>query len=235
MSSGIFTSYLPETNEIIWSSEKDGWRHLYLVDAVNGGVKNAITSGEWVVREIDSVDEKKREVWFRASGMNAGEDPYNLHAYRISFDGKKLTALTPALGNHIVTFSTDRKYFVDTYSSPAVAPATELHKTVDGKLIKVLEKGDISEYLATGIRLPEVFVAKGRDGKTDIWGVVCRPRNFDSNKQYPVIENIYAGPQDAFVPKSFMAYGEMQSMAELGFYSHTMRWYGYCKSFQGFS
>jgi hypothetical protein len=213
----IFTAYLPETNEIVWSSEKDGYRHLYLVDAVKGSVKNAITSGEWVVREIDSVDEKKREVWFRASGMNAGEDPYNLHAYRMSFDGKKLTKLTPAPGNHIVTYSSDRKYFIDTYSGPAVAPVTELHASADGKLIKELERADISAYLATGIRMPEVFVAKARDGKTDIWGVVCRPRNFDPTKSYPVIENIYAGPQDAFAPKNFMQYGEMQSMAELGF------------------
>jgi dipeptidyl aminopeptidase/acylaminoacyl peptidase len=212
-----FTAYLPETNEMIWSSEKDGWRHLYLVDGNKGGVKNQITSGEWVVRDIDSVDATKREIWFRASGMNAGEDPYNVHYYRISFDGKKLVKLTPAIGNHLVTFSSDRKYFTDTYSQPAVAPVTALRRTLDGKLVMELEKADVSAYLATGVRLPEVFVAKGRDGKTDIWGVVCRPRHFDSTQQYPVIENIYAGPQDAFVPKNFMTFGEMQSMAELGF------------------
>lgn len=213
----IFTHYLPETGEIIWSSEKDGWRHLYLVDAVKGVVKNAITTGPWVVREIDSVDEKKREIWFRASGMQAGEDPYNIHFYRISFDGKKLVSLTPAAGNHTVNFSPDRKLFIDTYSAPNVPPVTNLHRTADNKLVMELEKADISAYLALGVRLPEVFVAKARDGVTDIWGVVCRPRNFDPNKRYPVIENIYAGPQDAFVPKNFMTHGEMQSMAELGF------------------
>jgi dipeptidyl aminopeptidase/acylaminoacyl peptidase len=213
----IFTHYLPETNEIIWSSEKDGYRHLYLVDAINGTVKNAITSGSWVVREIDSIDEKKREVWFRGSGMQAGEDPYNIHYYRIGFDGKKLVSLTPAPGNHNVSFSPDRKYYTDTYSSPNVAPVTNLLRTADNKQVMELEIADISAYLALGVKLPEVFVAKARDGVTDIWGVVCRPRNFDPNKRYPVIENIYAGPQDAFVPKNFMTHGEMQSMAELGF------------------
>lgn len=213
----IFTHYLPETEEIIWSSEKDGWRHLYLVDAARAVIKNAITAGPWPVREIDSVDEKKREIWFRASGLQAGEDPYNIHYYRISFDGKKLVSLTPAPGNHTVNFSPDRKYFTDTYSAPGVPPVTYLCRTADGKPILELEKADISAYLALGVRLPEVFVAKGRDGMTDIWGVVCRPRNFDPNKRYPVIENIYAGPQDAFVPKNFMTHGEMQSMAELGF------------------
>jgi dipeptidyl aminopeptidase/acylaminoacyl peptidase len=135
----------------------------------------------------------------------------------VSFDGKKMVKLTSANGNHNVTFSPDRKYFLDTYSRPHIAPVTELRRTSDGKLVMEVERADISAYLATGIRLPEVFVAKGRDGKTDIWGVVCRPRNFDSTKQYPVIENIYAGPQGSFVPKNFMTYGEMQSMAELGF------------------
>jgi hypothetical protein len=213
----IFTQYLPATNEIVWSSEKDGYRHLYLVDAVKGEIKNAITYGSYFVSEIDSVDAVKREVWIRASGMNPGEDPYNVHYYRVSFDGKKMTKLTTANGNHTVVFSPDRKYFLDTYSRPHIAPVTELHRTSDGKLVMEVERADISAYLATGIRLPEVFVAKGRDGKTDIWGVVCRPRNFDSTKQYPVIESIYAGPQGSFVPKNFMNYGEMQSMAELGF------------------
>lgn len=213
----IFTHYLTATDEIVWSSEKDGWRHLYLVDAAKGTIKNSITTGNWVVRDIDSVDEKKREIWFRASGMNAGEDPYNVHYYRIGFDGKKLVSLTAAAGNHTIAFSPDRKFFVDTWSQPAVAPVSELHRVADGKLVTELEKADISAYLALGVRLPEVFTAKARDGKTDIWGVVCRPRNFDPNKRYPVIENIYAGPQDAFVPKNFMNWGEMQSIAELGF------------------
>jgi dipeptidyl aminopeptidase/acylaminoacyl peptidase len=213
----IFTHYIPETNEIIWSSEKDGWRHLYLVDALKGTIKNAITKGEWVVREIDSVDSKKREIWFKASGMNPGEDPYNRHVYRVSFDGKKLISLTPAIANHTISFSPDRKYYIDSWSQPHVAPVHVLCRTADGKQVMPLEQADISAYTALGIPMPEVFVAKGRDGKTDIWGVVCRPTHFDASKQYPVIENIYAGPQDAFVPKSFMPWGEMQSMAELGF------------------
>lgn len=213
----IFTHYLPETNEILWTSEKDGWRHIYLINSITGVIKKQVTNGEWVVREIDSVDAKKREVWFRANGVNANEDPYYLHYYRIGFDGKNLVSLTPERGNHFVSFSPDKKYYTDTYSQVNVPPVTELRRTADGKKILELEKADISSYLATGIKLPEPFHAKGRDGLTDIWGVMFRPSNFDESKRYPVIENIYAGPQDAFVPKSFFTYGEMQSMAELGF------------------
>lgn len=213
----IFTHYLPETNEILWTSEKDGWRHIYLVNSITGVIKKQITNGEWVVREIDSIDAKKGEIWFRANGMNANEDPYYMHYYRIGFDGKNLVSLTPEPGNHFVSFSPDKKYYTDTYSQVNIPPVTELKRTADGKKILELEKADISNYLATGIKLPEPFHAKGRDGVTDIWGVILRPSNFDESKRYPVVENIYAGPQDAFVPKSFFTYGEMQSMAELGF------------------
>lgn len=213
----IFTHYLQDTNEIIWSSEKDGWYHLYLVDAIKGAVKHEITRGSWVVRGVDSVDEKKREIWFKGSGMNEGEDPYNIHYYRVGFDGDHLVKLTTANAQHAISFSPDRAYYTDTYSRPDLPPVTELHRTTDGKRLMELERADLKDYFATGIRLPEVFHAKGRDGQTDIWGIVCRPRNFDSTRRYPVIENIYAGPQNAFVPKTFQAFSEMQSMAELGF------------------
>ncbi|WP_367866081.1 prolyl oligopeptidase family serine peptidase [Pedobacter sp. WC2423] len=212
----IYTHYLPATNEMIWSSEKDGYRHLYLVNTLTGKQK-PITKGNWVVREIDSVDVAKREIWFRASGINAGEDPYFMHAYRIGFDGKKQIDLTPEKGNHILSFSSDREYYLDTYSQVNVAPVSVLKRTADTKIILELEHGTTSSFLAAGVKLPEVFVSKARDGKTAIWGIVCRPSKMDEHKTYPVIEYIYAGPQDSFVPKNFLPYSEMQSMAELGF------------------
>lgn len=210
------TFYLPETHEIIHSSEKDGWQHLYLINETTGK-EQRITRGDWIVREVDSIDAKKRQVWFRASGMNPGEDPYFVHYYRIGFDAGHLVSLTPEKGNHMVHFSPDKKYFTDTYSQVNIAPVTVLKRTADGKPIAVIEEADISDLLATGVSLPKPFVAKGRDGKTDIYGIFCRPSHYDPAKKYPVIENIYAGPQDAFVPKNFLPYSEMQSIAELGF------------------
>ena len=215
--SRIFSWYTANTNEIIWTSERDGWNHLYLLYAVKGGIKNQVTKGDWVIRKVDSIDEKKREIWFQASGMNAGEDPYNIHYYRIGFDGKNLVSLTAANANHNLSFSPGRRFFIDQFSRPDLPATTELRSTKDGKLIMKLQEADLGVFRQLNMRMPEVFVAKGRDGITDIWGIVCRPRRFDSTKKYPVIENIYAGPQDAFVPKNFMTYGEMQSMAELGF------------------
>ena len=212
----IYTRYLPETNEMIWSSEKDGYNHLYLVNTITGK-QQPITKGNWVVRAVDSVDVAKREVWFRASGMTTGEDPYLTHYYRIAFDGKKRVELTPEQGNHQVTFSPDRKYYLDTYSQVNVAPVSILKAVATGKPVLTLEEGSTTAFLQTGVKLPEVFVSKARDGQTDIWGVVWQPSKMDPNKTYPVIEYIYAGPQDSFVPKSFLPYSEMQSMAELGF------------------
>lgn len=212
----IYTHYLSGTNEMIWTSEQDGYRHIYLVNTLTGK-QQQITKGDYVVRDIDSIDLKKREIWFSASGMNANEDPYFIHQFRINFDGKNKIALNPEPGNHRIYFSADRQYYVDTYSQVNVAPVTVVKRTADAKLIMELERGTAADFLATGVKLPEVFVAKGRDGITDIWGVVWQPSKMDSSKTYPVIEYIYAGPQDSFVPKNFTPYSEMQSMAELGF------------------
>lgn len=211
-----FTDYLPATNQLVRTSEKDGWNHIYLVDLVSGK-EQAITKGNWVVRGVDTIDVAKKEIWFHASGMTDGEDPYNVHYYRIGFDGKNLRSLTPAKGNHTVVFSADKTYYTDTYSQVNIAPRTVLSRTTDTKEIMLLEEADLTVYKKTGVNPPEVFVAKARDGVTDIWGIVSRPSDYDPSKKYPVLENIYAGPQDAFVPKNFTPYSEMQSLAELGF------------------
>jgi len=203
--------------EIIWMSERDGWNHLYMYDGASGAVKHRITEGAWPVREVLEVDEENRRIYFVASGMNDGEDPYFEHAYRIDFDGAGLIALTSETANHQVVFSPDREYYVDRYSRVDMAPVAELRRTDDQSLVMEVERADISAMVADGWEAPEVFVAKGRDGVTDIWGVIFRPTNFDENRTYPVIENIYAGPHDSFVPKSFQEYNGMREIAELGF------------------
>jgi dipeptidyl aminopeptidase/acylaminoacyl peptidase len=208
---------LEDGKDVIWMSERDGWSHLYLIDGATGRVKNQITKGQWVVRAVIKVDEAAKQIIFSAGGMNAGKDPYFLNVYRINLDGTGLTPLTTGDGNHNVVFSEDGTLYVDTWSRLDAPPVSELHQTKDASLLMPLEKGDIAELTASGWKAPEVFVAKGRDGTTDIWGVIYRPSTFSAAKKYPVIENIYAGPQGSFVPKSFAAYNAMQSIAELGF------------------
>ena len=212
-----YINWLDKSDEMIYVSERDGWRHLYLIDTKDGSIKNQITKGPWVVRGIDHIDEEARQVWFHAGGMNAGQDPYFVHYYRANFDGTGLTALTDGDGNHTTQYSGNRKYIVDTYSRVDMPPVHNLRKTSDGSLVCELEKADIADLQASGWQPPEVFVAKGRDGQSDIWGIICRPKNLDTSKKYPVLENIYAGPQGAYVPKSFSGTQRSASLTDLGF------------------
>jgi dipeptidyl aminopeptidase/acylaminoacyl peptidase len=209
-----FLHHVDDGREAVWMSERDGWNHLYLYDGATGRVKNQITRGEWVVRTVAKVDDKARQIWFAASGMHAGKDPYYLHWFRIDFDGTGLTPLTsnPDV-NHALAFTNDMSAFVDTYSNPQTPPVSELRRASDLSLIATLERGEASLFP----NKPESFTAKGRDGRTDIWGLIYKPSTFTAMKKYPVLEYIYAGPHDSFVPKTFSAAHAMQAMAELGF------------------
>jgi dipeptidyl aminopeptidase/acylaminoacyl peptidase len=210
-------NWLEKSDEIVYVSERDGWRHLYLVDAKEGAIKNQITKGEFVVRGIDRIDEEKRQIWFRACGRNPDQDPYFIHCYRVNFDGSGLVALTAGNGTHTVEYSPDQKYLIDTYSRVDQPAIHELRRAEDGQLVCKLEEADISELKASGWEAPEVFVAKGRDGKTDIWGIICWPKDFDPKKKYPVIEQIYAGPQGSYVPKAFSSQRRYAALNDLGF------------------
>ena len=210
-------NWLDETNEIIYLSEKDGWRHLYLIDVKAGKTKNQITKGKFVVRYVDWIDKEKRQIWFRASGLNEAQDPYLMHYYRVNFDGTGFTALTQGNGWHNITYSPDRKYIIDQYSRVDMEPVHNLRRVSDGSLVCELEKADITELEASGWKAPEVFRANGRDGKTGIWGIVARPKDFDPKKKYPVIEDMYAGPHDSYVPKQFSAGRRFSSWTDMGF------------------
>ncbi|MCC2668653.1 MAG: dap4 3, partial [Armatimonadetes bacterium] len=213
----FFCRYLDETGEILWMSERDGWNHLYLVDARTGKVKSPITRGQWVVRGVDRVDVQKRQIWFQVGGLYPEQDPYYVHYARVNFDGTGLVRLTEGDGTHSVQYSPDARFYLDTYSRVDLPPVTELRRTEDGKLVCEVERGDWSGLLSSGWNAPERFVAKARDGKTDIYGVIFRPTNLDPAKKYPVVEDIYAGPQSSFVPRAFQAVYSQQQLAELGF------------------
>ena len=209
---------LDDGKELLWISERDGWRHLYLIDGTSGQVKRQVTKGEWVLRQVDYVDETNRVVYFTASGFNKGEDPYNLHYCRINLDGTGFTDMTPENGNHRVTFSADRSYFTDVYSRPDLPPVSQLKRTSDASVVAGLQRCDVSALQAESWQMPEVFCAKGRDGQTDIWGNIYRPMHFDASKSYPVVEFIYAGPHDSHVDKDFKpAHHLVSKLVELGF------------------
>lgn len=209
--------YLHASNEIIWYSERDNWGHLYLYDAATGKLKNQITKGDWVVTRLLKVDEKNRLLYFMADGTEA-ENPYFSQLYKIGFDGKGLTLLTPGAGNHAITFSPSGDYFIDTYSKPDVPPVTVM-RGIDGNMVCEVEKTDVSRLAASGWHAPTSITLKANDGQTNIYGLMFTPTKLNPNKKYPIIDYIYPGPQGGSVGSwSFSASrGDNQALAELGF------------------
>ncbi|MCX6873925.1 MAG: prolyl oligopeptidase family serine peptidase [Verrucomicrobia bacterium] len=207
---------LPATRELLWASERDGYNHLYLIDEGSGQVKTQVTSGPWNVREVMVTDVEKRQLLLKVVGL-PGQDPYHVHYARVNFDGSGFTRLTASDGNHRIEFSPDRNWLLDTWSRVDQPPVVELRRADTGALVAELERADDSALQQTGWSRPERFTAKGRDGTTDIYGIIIRPTRFDPAKKYPVVEDIYAGPQDHFVPKSYFTWSNKNAMAELGF------------------
>jgi dipeptidyl aminopeptidase/acylaminoacyl peptidase len=210
--------YLPGANEFLWFSQRDNWGQLYLYDATRGTLKNKITSGEGNVTQVLRVDEKNRVIYFLGLGKEKGRDPYFRHFYRVDFDGRNQRLLTPDDADHTIALSPSGDYFVDTYSRPDAAPVSVL-RNLTGELVLALEKADISKLVASGWKPPMPITMKGRDGTTDIYGLLYRPTNFDPSKKYPIVNQIYPGPQSGSVgSRSFSAArGDTQALAELGF------------------
>jgi dipeptidyl aminopeptidase/acylaminoacyl peptidase len=208
---------LPASNELLWYSERDDWGHLYLYDLTTGQLKQQITKGPWVVLQVLRIDEKTRTILFTAAGKEPG-DPYFRHLYSVKMDGTHLTLLTPEDADHNLTLSPSGKYFVDSYSRPEVPPVVVL-RDLNGRLLLTVEKADISQLLATGWTPPTPFAVKARDGKTDLYGLMFRPTNFDSTRKYPIVNYDYPGPQSSSVgTRSFVAArGDHRALAELGF------------------
>jgi dipeptidyl-peptidase 4 len=206
------------SNEVIWFSERDNWGQLYLYDLATGKLKHQITSGDGNVTQLLRVDEDARTLYFLGMGREKGRDPYFTHFYRIGMDGSKQELLTPEDANHEITLSSSGRYFVDSYSKPDV-PATAVVRDAAGSLVMDLEKADISRLSATGWKPPMPFSVKGRDGTTDIYGLMYRPTNFDPSQKHPIVVSIYPGPQSGSVgSRSFSPVrGDTQALAELGF------------------
>ncbi len=214
----LYRHWMDDGRHILWVSERDDWRHLYMIDAADGSIRQ-LTKGSWNVREIQRIDEEQGYILFYANGYRAskGEDPYNKHLLRLDIKSGKVTDLTPDDGNHQVHPNRDWTAFVDNWSRPDKPYESVVRSATDGKVLLRLQQQDITGMLDAGYILPEVFHAKGRDGKTDIWGNIYRPMNLDPSKKYPVVEYIYSGPHDSFVTKDFSTYERFSHLVEMGF------------------
>ena len=211
--------YLPESNEFLWWTQKSGWGHLYLHDLATGRQKRAVTSGDWNVAEVLRLDPASRTVWFRGVGREPGRDPYFAHFYKANLDGGDVQLLTPENADHKLQLADDGRFFIDTYSTAGTAPVTVLRRMDDGGEVKALARADLTRLKAAGWQAPEQFTVKGRDGRTDVYGMMWKPSNFDAKKKYPIINYIYPGPQTGSIRTRSFATAQIdhQALAELGF------------------
>ena len=237
-----FVVPLPETDEFVWYSEKSGWGHLYLHDAGSGAEKLALTSGDWLVRDVLGVDTERRELFISLGARRPGINPYFREIGRVNLDTAELTLLSSGDEDRLVLskgeismmilsatgqdpslvsgLSPGAAYYVETRQRPDRPNATLL-MSADGDELMLLEQGT-PNAIPDGQFWPEPFAVTGADGETDIRGLIFRPSDFDGGRSYPVIDYIYGGPQVSNVPKS--AYGSISlsfeapaSLAELGF------------------
>jgi dipeptidyl aminopeptidase/acylaminoacyl peptidase len=207
--------YVKPGGDMIWWSERTGWGHFYLYDH-NGKFKNAITSGAFRADSIVEVDADKGVMWFRGVGREKGENPYYRHLYRVNLDGSNLTLLDEGDANHDSTLSPSRKFAVDNFSRVDAAPKSVLRDD-RGKIIMELEQMDLRRLHEAGWKIPETFKVKAADGVTDIYGNMWKPFDFNPNKRYPIILNVYPGPQTESVASAFSAVASPQRLAQLGF------------------
>jgi len=211
-------------NEVLWFSERDGWGHLYRLDANTGEVLNRVTEGPWLVYDVLHVDEDSGWVYFLGMGREPERDPYFRQLYRARLDGSATELLTPEDADHNVTVAPSGSLFLDRYSRRDKAPVTVL-RSAGGAITQTVEQADISDLLATGWQPPTAFTAKGRDGVTDVYGYLYFPTDFDSTKTYPVVDYVYPGPQVGPVLwRSFYLGGWAAefSLPELGFVVFTI-------------
>ena len=189
-----------------------------MYDSETGGLKNQITSGNYLVRQVLKVDQENRQIYFIGSGKEEGVNPYYRYLYRVDFDGARITLLSPEKGDHSVSLSPDGQYFIDTYSEADVPPVCEVRNT-EGKLIKVLEKTDISRLEASGWKAPIPYTVRSASGEWDLYGIMHTPTNMEAGKKYPVVVYIYPGPSGGSVRGwgFSAARGDNQALAELGF------------------
>ncbi len=208
-------TWLDDGKRFIWISERDGWNQLYLFD-MDGTLIRQLTAGDFPVIKVVAVNEEAGRVYFTGHGDK--ERPYDTHLYRVDLDGKSFTRLTEATGQHDIQFAPSKEFFLDTHSSLDRPPVVELRRA-DGTRLHILSNANIDALQDLRWTPPEAFVVKAADGKTDLYGVLYKPFDFDPDTRYPVLESIYAGPQMTFVPVTFADWRVIhpQALAQLGF------------------
>ena len=185
---------LNDGKQLIQWSERNGWANLYLYNSDGTLVRN-LTDGPYHVENVLAVNEKDAYAVFSACGVNAGENPYQMHTFKVSLDGGPIQQLDMPDMDVTAEVTENGKYFIANYSRVDHKPASALYNAQTGKKVMDLEEADFSLLLAAGYKFPERFKVKAKDGVTDLYGVMYKPFDFDSTKVYPICDYVYPGPQ----------------------------------------
>jgi dipeptidyl-peptidase-4 len=208
--------FIGNGKELVHWSERDGWAHFYLYDG-DGTLNKQLTSGPFHCEDIIGIDEDARVLYFTANGREEGEDPYYLHLYRVNLDGTSLQLLNKDNFNHSISADDNSSFFIDNYSRVDTIPEAVVRDS-RGNVLLEMESPDLSLLFELGFQFPETFKVKADDGKTDIYGVMYKPFDFDPNKKYPIIAYVYPGPQTESVDKSFSTRSDRTwRLAQFGF------------------
>lgn len=207
--------YVKGGGDMIWWSERSGWGHYYLYDH-NGTYKKPLTTGAWRADQVVEIDSVAGVLWVSGVGREPGENVYQRHLYRVNADGSGFQLVDSGNGDHTSAVSPTKRYVVDSYSRPDAIPKNVV-RDATGQVVMTLDDMDVSGLKTLGWAPPEPFVVKAADGVTDIYGNMWRPFDLDPKKKYPIIANVYPGPQTEQVNVGFVPGGVQQQLAQLGF------------------
>lgn len=214
----LFQLYLLDGGkDILWWSDRSGWGQYYHYD-ISGKLKGVLGGGNWTAGKIVAIDSAKRIVYFYGYGKETGRNPNYSFLYKGQLSNGKVSLLTPENANHTVHMAPDNNYFVDQFSRIDLEPKAVLRKTT-GAFVQDVFKPDLKQLYAYGWRAPEMFTVKAADGQTDLYGLMWKPFNFDPNKKYPVISQVYPGPFTETVWNDFTVFDRYNntSLAQVGF------------------
>jgi dipeptidyl-peptidase-4 len=202
--------WLADNKRFVITSERNGWNNLYLGD-VSGRPLTPITNHTtFEVGAITRIDEAKGQLFYTA---RSGDNFMKMQLHRVGLDGTGGVRLTDPRFNHTISLSPDGQHFVDVYQTHDTPPATRL-VDASGNVVAELATSDLTRYKALGFRPVEFFTYKAADGKTDLYGSIAFPSNFDPSKQYPALASVYGGPGSGVTNEVFP---QPNTTAEYGF------------------
>ncbi len=205
--------FLADNQRFLWTSERSGWREIYLYELATGKLLKQLTNAKLPVRSIQDVDEARGLVFFGGFEANGTES----HTYKVKLDGTGFARLTKEPGSHMVSLSPTFDFFTDSFSNYDQPQKSTLYR-IDGRTVRVLNPGTVSkDILDLKLIKPEHFLFKSADGQYDLDGLLYFPAHFNPSEKYPLILSIYGGPGSKGVNNSYKMVDGNQTLAQLGF------------------